>query len=49
MIGKTFFQIKSGQNDEFLFDGVENIVGKGKNAGYQYFVLFPQWFSKAFS
>ena len=26
---------------------VENIVGKGENAGYQHFLLFPQWFQKA--
>ena len=25
-----------------VFDRVENIVGKGENAGYQHFVLFPQ-------
>ena len=25
-------------------DWVENIVGKGENAGYQHFVLFPQCF-----
>ena len=25
----------------FLFDRVENIVGKGENAGYQHFLLFP--------
>ena len=30
-----------------LFDRVENTVGKGENAGYQYFLLFPE-FSKAF-
>ena len=23
---------------------VENIVGKGENAGYQHFLLFPQFF-----
>ena len=28
----------------FVFDGVENIVGKGENAGYQHFLLFPQSF-----
>ena len=28
---------------------VENIVAKEENAGYQYFLLFPQFFSKAFS
>ena len=26
---------------------VENIVGKGENAGYQHFHLFPQCFQKA--
>ena len=25
---------------------VENIVGKGENAGYQHFLLFPQCFEK---
>ena len=29
-----------------VFDRVENIVGKGENAGYQHFILFPQCFSK---
>ena len=24
-----------------VFDGVENIVGKGEYAGYQHFLLFP--------
>ena len=28
-------------------DRVENIVGKGENAGYQHFLLFPQCFQKA--
>ena len=31
----------------FVFDKVEKIVGKGENAGYQHFRLFPQFFSKA--
>ena len=26
---------------------IENIVGKGKNAGYVHFLLFPQCFQKA--
>ena len=30
-----------------LYHRVENIVGKGENAGYQYFLLFPQCFQKA--
>ena len=29
-----------------VFDRVENIVGKGENAGYQHFLLVPQCFSK---
>ena len=28
------------------FDRVENSVGKGENAGYQHFLLFPQCFLK---
>ena len=31
-----------------ILDGrVENIVGKGENAGYQHFLLFPQCFQKS--
>ena len=30
----------------FVNDRVENIVGKGENAGYQNFLLFPQCFRK---
>ena len=29
-----------------LFDRVENTAGKGENAGYQHFLLFPQCFLK---
>ena len=29
-----------------LSDRVENIVGKGENAGYQQFLIFPQCFQK---
>ena len=29
-----------------LFDMLENTVGKGENAGYHYFLLFPQFFPK---
>ena len=32
----------------FLFDRVENIVGKEENAGYQHFLLFQQCFQKTF-
>ena len=31
----------------FVAGKVENIVGKGENAGYQHFLLFPQCFQKA--
>ena len=31
----------------FVFERVENIVGKGENAGYQHFLLFLQCFQKA--
>ena len=30
-----------------VFDRVENILGKGENAGDQHFLLFPQCFEKA--
>ena len=30
-----------------FFDRVENIAGKGENAGYHHFLLFPQCFQKA--
>ena len=33
----------------FVFDRKENIVGKGENAGYQHFLLFPQSFQEASS
>ena len=32
---------------KFVFGRVENIAGKGENAGYQHFLLFPQCFQKA--
>ena len=32
----------------FVIDGIENIVVKGENAGYQHFLLFPQCFQKGF-
>ena len=32
---------------KFAMGRVENIVGKGENAGYQHFLLFPQCFQKA--
>ena len=32
---------------KFVIGRVENIVGKGENAGNQHFLLFPQCFQKA--
>ena len=40
-------QIKVIENLKFLLWREENIVGKGENAGYQHFLLFPQCFEKA--
>ena len=39
----------SWKDDDFFFSfffcqSVENLVGKGENAGYQHFLLFPQGF-----
>ena len=31
---------------KFALNRTENIVGKGENAGYQHFLLFPQCFQK---
>ena len=35
------------QKLKFVVGLLENIVGKGENAGYQHFLLFPQCFRKA--
>ena len=35
------------QRLKFALGRVENLVGKGENAGYQHFLLFPQCFQKA--
>ena len=45
---KAFADDKSNvaKNLIFLFDRVENIVGKGENAGYQHFLLFSQCFQR---
>ena len=32
---------------KIVSDSIENIVGKGENAGYQHFLLFPQCLQKA--
>ena len=48
---KAFANDKMNVNEKFNFGlgRTKNIVGKGENAGYQHFLLFPQCFQKAFS
>ena len=45
---KAFADHKINVNEKFKFGlgKVENIAGKGENAGYQHFLLFPQCFQK---
>ena len=48
----TLVKLKAYADEKFsnantmvsVFDRVENIVGKGENAGNQHFLLFPQCF-----
>ena len=40
-------KINVAQNLIFFQGRVENILGKGENAGYQQFLLFPQCFQKS--
>ena len=46
---KAFVDDKINVNEKFQFiqGRVEDIVGKGENADYQHFLLFPQCFQKA--
>ena len=48
---KAFADDKLNVNEKLNFGlgKVENIVGKGENAGYQHFLLFPQCFPKTFT
>ena len=39
--------IRVMENLKFVLGRAESIVGKGENAGYQHFLLFPQCFQKA--
>ena len=34
------------KKSNFDLESVENILGKGENAGYQHFLLYPQSFQK---
>ena len=47
---KAFADDKSNvtQNFKVVFHGIENIVEKEENAGYQHFLLFPQFFKSLF-
>ena len=40
----AYDKINLTQKLKFVLEKVENIVGKGENAGYQHFLLFPQCF-----
>ena len=40
-------QINVAKKPISLFDREENNVGKGENAGYQHFLIFPLCFQKA--
>ena len=46
---KVFADVKINVNQKlkFTMGRVEHIAGKGENAGYQHFLLFPQCFQKA--
>ena len=48
---KAFADDNSNVNSKlkFALGRVENIAGKGENAGYQHFLLFPQCFQKVSS
>ena len=41
-------KINASEKLKFVLEKAENIVGKGENAGYQHFLLFPQCFQKPF-
>ena len=41
-------KLNAGKIKISAFERIENIVGKGENAGYQHFPLFPTLFSKGF-
>ena len=40
-------KINVSEKLKFMLGRVENIVGKGENASYHHFLLFPQYFQKA--
>ena len=40
-------KLNAGKIKISVYERLENIVGKGENAGYQHFLLFPQCFRKS--
>ena len=46
MMTSVFDRVKKHCGKRTFFDRVKNIVGKGENAGYQHFLLFPKCFKK---
>ena len=46
---KVFADNKMNETENFILGTVENIAGKGENAGYQHFLLFPECFPKGSS
>ena len=42
-------KIKCDLKWKFVSERIENILGKGENAGYQHFLLFPKCFQKPLS
>ena len=55
--GSDWSKLKAFADDKLIVTGdikavfhrIDNIVGKEENAGYQHFLLFPQFFQKSFS
>ena len=41
-------KINTAEKLKLVLGKVESILGKGENAGYQHFLLFPQCFQKIF-
>ena len=39
-------KINVTENLKFVSERIQNIFGKGENAGYQHFLLFPECFQK---
>ena len=48
MIFMNLFLYVCNLKTEFIWGWVENLAGKGENAGYQHFLLFPQILPKDF-